>query len=50
MAITDKSLLYLPLSPHDDKDYLAIRTREGALVSHKGEIKGLHKDASYSPL
>ena len=44
MAIGNKALIYWPEQPSDEKDYLAIRTKEGALISHKGDLKGIHKE------
>ena len=48
MALGDKTLIYWPERPTEERDYLAVRTKEGALVSHKGELKGMYGDFPYS--
>lgn len=50
MALGDRTLVYWPQRPNEDRDFLAIRTNEGALISQKGELKGMYKEVSHSLL
>jgi hypothetical protein len=44
MGVGKNGLIFWPEQPNDEKDYLATRTRLGALISHKGELKGVYKE------
>lgn len=42
VGLGEKSLMFWPDKKLEDTDYLAIRTREGALITHKSELKGVY--------